>query len=162
TNPASTTTTTNPAGSTTTSTPTPTTTSTTLACGANGIPCSSNSECCSGFCPLTGPGNHTCQNAPSTTTTTTSSTTTTTVACCQIVPGCAWVTNAGDCQFTFNNNTTLGTLGPPGSVCDASGACTTTATPGDCCETGSGCIGGVPSLTCTTTGQFGFGGLFFP
>jgi hypothetical protein len=125
---------------------TSTTTSTTLACGANGTPCSSNADCCSGYCPSGGPGKLTCQNAPTTTTTTTSSTTTTLPTCCAVVGvtglTCTW-TDVSTCQGTG------GTAGSPGSVCSGDGRCEATASPGFCCELLGNCVGGAAQGTPT-------------
>jgi hypothetical protein len=63
-------------------------------------------------------------------------------ACCNIAPGvCLGVTKA-KCEST------QGTVGPPGSVCDNSGSCVTPpGTPGGCCtQSGGGCAAG--SATC--------------
>jgi hypothetical protein len=93
-----------------------------------------------------------------TATTTTTSTTTTTpgFVCCvlapDLVPRChhaAFPASASECASIG------GTPGPPGTVCDASGACVEPpGAPGDCCQAldGRGCVIPVDSVTCTESG----------
>ena len=159
--PPTTTTTTNPAGTTTT-TPTTTTTSTTLACGATGTPCSSNSDCCSGLCNL-GAGPHVCLAAPTTTTTT--STTTTTVPCPgggALVGGFCWYAGSvgESCDSacagvgktcdpaTVTYAGTGGTSANCGAVVTAFGGGSVYGGDDHTCGTGAGCVAeAIPGLS---------------
>jgi cysteine-rich repeat protein len=100
----------------------------------------------------------TTSSTTTTTTATTTSTTTTTpgFVCCvlapDLVPRChhaAFPASASECASIG------GTPGPPGTVCDASGACVEPpGAPGDCCQAldGRGCVIPVDSVTCTESG----------